>query len=122
MTTAGAKSTRYSANVFSEVLKATLSPILSSLFAVGDTVNGNTSGAIGTVVFCNTSTVYLTGDKNFSNNEYITSSNGSVTTTLVINTLGDVYTKNIKPLYVQTIDTVTRTNTQNEAFKLIIQI
>jgi len=122
MTTAGIKGTRYSANVFSEVLKATLSPILSSLFAVGSTVIGNTSGAVGTVVFCNTSTVYLTGDKNFSNNEYITSSNGSVTTTLVINTLGDVYTKNIKPLYVQTIDTVTRTNTQNEAFKLIIQI
>ena len=122
MTTAGTKGTRYSANIFSQVLKATLSPVLSSLFAVGSTVSGNTSGAVGTVVFCNTSTVYLTGDKNFSNNEYITSSNGSVTTTLVINTLGDVYTKGIKPIYVQTINTVARTNTQNEAFKLTIQI
>jgi hypothetical protein len=122
MTTAGVKGTRYSANVFSEVLKATLSPILSSLFAVGSTVSGNTSGAVGTVVFCNTSTVYLTGDKYFANNEYITSSNGSITTTLVINTLGDVYTKGIKPIYVQTISTVARTNTQNEAFKLTIQI
>ena len=122
MSISGAKGTRYSSNTFNEVLKANLSPILSSLFAVGSTVSGNTSGAVGTVVFCNTSTVYLTGDKYFANNEYITNSNGSITTTLVINTLGDVYTKGMKPLYVQTVDTVARTNTQNESFKLIIKI
>jgi len=120
----GVKTAVTSANAFSSILQANLSPTLNtlSLLSVGDTVTGNTSGAVGTVVFCNTSTVFLTGDKTFANNEYIVSSNGSISTTLVINTLGDVYTKDIKPIYVQSISTVSRSNTQNEAFKMIIQI
>ena len=114
------KGSLYTSNTFSQVLKATISP--SATFTVGETVTGNTSGAKGIVCFSNSSTLYLSGDKDFVNNEYIISANGVLQTQITISTLGNLYTKEINPFYVQNTDNITRSNTQNEAFKIIIEI
>ena len=116
----GTKGSIYSTNTFSQILSANVT--LSSTFAVGELVKGQTSGSMGRVVFCNTSMIYLVGDKKFSNNENIVSANGTLSIPISINKLGDIYAKDICPLYVQNINNITRANTQSETFKLIINI
>lgn len=110
----------YTANTFSQLLKANVSVL--STFANGDQVTGNTSGAVATVVFSNTTQLYLTGDAHFSNGEYVVSSNGVVSAQIDIKDTADVYIKNMRPIYIQNINNVYRSNTQTESFKLIIQI
>ena len=39
-----------------------------------------------------------------------------------INTLGDLYVKDLKPIYVQNINNINRSGDQTESFKLIIQV
>lgn len=107
----------YTANAFNQVLQTNIFPPVT--FPTGTLVMGNSSNAVGTVAFSNTSVLYLTGDKYFSNGEYVT--NGSNTTQITINKRASVYTKGIKPLYIQNISNVTRSNTQTESYKLIIQ-
>ena len=107
----------YTANAFNQVLQANISP--TGTYNVGTQVTGVTSNALGTVVFSNSSVIYLTGDKYFANGEYIT--NGISSSQITINKRASVYSKGIKPLYVQNINNVTRSNTQTESFKLIIQ-
>ena len=92
------------------------------VFTVGDTVKGANSKASGQVVFSNSTVLYLTGDKYFSNNETVVSSDGTKSTALTINTYGDIFVDDVYPLYVQNIDNVARSNTQSETFKLIIQV
>jgi hypothetical protein len=117
----GTKSSiRYTSNTFSQVLKANVSP--SYTFTVGETVTGLTSKSKGTVVFSNSSVVYLTGDKSFSNGESVSNTGGSSVTAITINTLGSIYATDIKPLYVQNINNVNRSDTQTETFKLVIKI
>lgn len=112
--------TYFTANAFNQVLQATTNTATLTTFANGSLITGLTSNATGTVVFSNTSTLYLTGDKYFTNNESVT--DGISTTQISINTIGSIYAKGIKPLYVQNISNVTRSNTQTESFKLIVQI
>ena len=114
------KSTKYNGNSFSQIINANLSP--SAVFSNNDTVIGQSSGARGRIAFTNSSVIYLTGDKNFINGEYITSSSGLTTTQITINTSSDIYSKDLDILYVQNIDGVTRSNTQSESFKIIIQV
>lgn len=109
------------ANTFNQVLKASINPT-GVLYTVGDTVKGRTSNATGIVVFSNSSILHLVGDKYFSNLEMVTSSDGIRSTAITINTYGDIYASDVYPLYVQNIDNVTRSNTQSETFKLIIQV
>ena len=116
----GTKGSIYSTNTFSQILSANVT--LSSTFAVGELVKGQTSRSMGRVVFCNTSMIYLVGDKKFSNNENIISANGTLSIPISINKLGDIYAKDICPLYVQNINNITRANTQSETFKLIINV
>jgi len=117
----GSKSAlRYSSNTFGQVLQANVSP--SYTFNYGDRVIGLTSNSKGTVVFSNSSQVFLTGDKTFINGEGLTNSSGVLLTNITINTLGSIYATDIKPLYVQNINNVNRSNTQTESFKLVIQI
>lgn len=111
--------TPYSSLTYSAVLNANLIP--STTFTVGEQVYGSNSGSRGTVAFCNGSQIYLTGDKNFIDGEYIVSGNGT-TATITINTKGNIYTKDLEPLYVQNITNIQRSNTETESFKLIIQI
>jgi len=112
--------TLFSSNTFSSVLKGQLSP--RTAFILGDTITGANSGSKGTVAFCNSSHVYLTGDKYFINNEPIISSNGTLVANIAINTRGDIYTKDINPLYVQNISDVIRQDKLAESFKVVIKV
>jgi hypothetical protein len=111
----------YPNTAFNQVL--TTNTTITNIFSIGDQVLGSNSGALGIVALSNTSVLYLVGDTGFSNNEIVVSqSNNSITANICINSIGNIYTKDLSPLYVQTVNSVTRSNTQNEAFKLIIQI
>lgn len=109
---------RFWSNTMSQLTKGTV----SLTFSVGERVTGNTSGAIGEVVFANSSQVYITGDKYFINEEYIVAANG-VSTRYNITAQPQIYTKDIVPLYVQYINTIERPieNTQTESFNLLLQ-
>ena len=117
----GAKSgLKYTSNTFNQVLKANVSP--SFTFNYGETITGLTSKAKGTVVFSNSSQVFIAGDKSFIDGEGVANSGGVLAANITINTLGSIYATDIKPLYVQNINNVNRSDTQTESFKLVIQI
>jgi hypothetical protein len=117
----GAKSNvAYTSATFSQTLEANLlNPVL---FTVGDRVYGNTSNAYGIVAFANTSRIKVVGDKTFTNGEYVLSSDSSISSEIDIIDNGSIYAKDIKPLYVQDINNVNRSNSQTESFKLVIEI
>jgi len=95
----------------------------SYTFTLGQALVGANSGARGIVVFANSTTVHLAGDKGFVNGEYVTNSTSTANiATITLTSIGNVYTKDITPLYVQNINNVNRSNTQIEAFKINIQI
>ena len=110
----------YTSNTFDQVLTANISP--SFIFNIGETVIGANSGARGTVVFSNTTQVHISGDKYFSNGENIANSSGTIVGSITINQVGDIYTKDIKPIYIDNINNVNRSNTQTEVYKLTIEI
>lgn len=110
---------RYTANTFDQVLKANVS--VSNTLSVGSTVSGNTSNAKGIVVFSNTSQLYLVGDKNFIDGEYIKDSSNNSLSTISINEVSDIYPKNLKPIYVENINNINRSDEQTEEFKLLIK-
>ena len=58
----------------------------------------------------------------FVDGEGVANGAGVLVANITINTLGDIYATDIKPLYVQNINNVNRSNTQTESFKLVIQI
>lgn len=109
---------RFWGNTFNQLTTGNV----SITFNVGEKVQGNTSGAIGEVVFSNSSYVYLIGDKYFQDEEDIIASNG-VSTQFSINTQPQVYSKDMVPLYVQYINTIERpiSNSQTESFNLLLQ-
>jgi hypothetical protein len=113
------KGAKYFANTFNQVLTASITP--THLFTVGETVLGVTSGARGTVVFSNTTQVHISGDKYFIDGESIANTT-TVVGTITINRVGDIYTKDLKPIYIENINNVNRSETQTEVFKLIIEI
>ena len=118
----GAKSsTRYSANAFNCVLKANVSPSYTS--SVGVSVSGANSGAKATVVFSNSTNIYLVGDQTFQTGEGLLNASGNYTTNLTtISAISNVYTKDLKPIYVKNINNVNRLDSQTETFKIIIEI
>jgi hypothetical protein len=115
------KTTAYSSNTFSSVLRANVD-FGSSIFPTGENVIGANSGARGTVAFSNSTVVYLTGDKKFGNERIVSTNNGLLSANITINTVGDIFTKDITPLYVQNISNVIRSGNQAESFKLIIKV
>ncbi len=108
----------YEQNAFDQHTQANVSP--SYVFTVGVEVVGNTSGSRGFVSYSNSTQVYIIGDQTFSNGEYITHANGLSVTTIDIKSSPDVYNKNLKPFYLQTINNTNRADDQTENFKLII--
>lgn len=114
------KGSKFVSNTFNQLLVANVTA--SALFTPGDFVTGVKSGARGTVVFSNTTQVYLSGDKNFINNERLANSSGVVVCNISIVSVGDIYTKDLKPIYIDNINNVNRSNTQTEVYKLIIEI
>lgn len=114
-------STPYSSNTFNDLLMSTTSN--GTIFTVGDQVVGQSSFARGVVAFSNSTTLYLTGDKYFVNNEIVTStSNNILSTAITINNIGSIYTRDLAPLYIQNISNVQRSVTQTESFKIVIQV
>jgi len=113
---------RYYGNTFDQVLKANVGT--SYVFTKGEIITGTNSEAKGIVVYSNTSQVYFVGDKNFIDGEQIKDSNNVTRSTITFNAndVGDIYTKNIKPFYVENINNVYRTDSQTEVFNLIIEI
>ena len=83
---------------------------------------GNTSGAKAIVAFSNSTVIYLTGDKDFTNGEYITSEDGDDSTAITITTIGDIYCRDLIPLYIENISDVERSSVQTETFKLILKV
>ena len=116
----GSKGASYSSNTYDQTLVANVSP--SFVFSKGEEVTGSNSGAKGIVVFSNTTQAILVGDKQFDDGELIANSSGSLVTTISIQSLGDIYTKDLKPLYVQNINNVNRLSNQTESFKLVIKL
>lgn len=112
------KGSAYSANTFKSYVDANVS---GYTYTVGDTLTGNTSNAKGIVAFANSSRVYIVGDKHFETDETVVDgANNSATIT--INSLGDIYTKDLYPIYYRNVSDVTRSNTQTESFKLIVEV
>lgn len=120
--TGGDLGTRFVANTFNAL--AELTPLNGTVFTVGDTVTGSNTGTIGTVAFSNSTVLMLTGDKTFNvgDGEIVVSSSGALSTNTSINTLGDIYTKNIRPMYVHNLTDITRSDAGSESYKLIIQV
>jgi len=114
----GSKGARFSANTLDQLVVANV----SYTFIKEEIVTGVTSGAKGVVVFANSTQVWMAGDKHFMNGETVANSGGSVVSTITISSIGDIYTKDLKPMYSQNINNVNRSNTQTESFKLIIQV
>lgn len=120
MSSDGTKGAEYSAATFDQLLTGTMYPTVT--FANTETVIGQDSGAKGIVAYTSNDNIYIIGDKDFANGELIVSSNGDVSTTLTINTLGDIFVKDLVPFYTQNIDDVIRANNQSESFKIILQV
>lgn len=119
----GTKSTvLFSANTFDQRTKMSMSPTLVSTFDKDEIVVGQTSNAIGKVVFANSSQVFTVGDKTFANGETIISSNTGKTTTINVTHRGSIYAKDMIPLYVENIPDTTRTSDQSETFRIVIEI
>lgn len=114
------KGNRFQSNTFNQLLKFT---ILNTGFDFNleDVIYGESSGAKGIISFVNTTAMYVFGDRSFEDGERITYEDGTPTLNITIDSEGAIYTKDIRPLYVQNINTVERSNTQNESFKLIVE-
>lgn len=112
------KGVALSSNTFSAVLEANVS---GHTYTAGENVQGDTSTARGVVAFANSTVIYISGDKHFIDDETITNDTGD-TGTISINTLGDIYTKDLMPLYYRNTVDVSRANTQVESFKLILEV
>jgi hypothetical protein len=115
-----AEGSAYTLNTFNQLLIANVSPDPS--LNNGDVVIGVTSGARGKVAFANSTQLQLTGDKYFIDGESIANSAGVTLATISINQLGAIYTKDLKPIYVDNINNVERANNQTETYKLTIEI
>lgn len=112
---------RYTNTYFNQVTIANVDPI-GTVFNVGETITGSVSNALGIVVFSNTTQIGFTGDKHFAQTEPIVSANGTKTANININTFGNIYVKDLDIIYVQNLTDVSRSNTQSENYKLVIQI
>lgn len=116
----GVKGAAYTGATFSQLMVANVVPSITT--SNGELVVGQTSKASGLIAAGNTTIIKVTGDKHFVNNEVIISSNTNQQANLKINTLGNIYTKELRPLYVENVDNIIRSNNQTESFKLVIQI
>lgn len=114
------KGPRFTGAAYNQLLKANVSP--SYIFSPGEVVVGSDSKAMGTVVFSNSTQVFLSGDKHFIEGEYISNTAGIDLSRIFINTVGSIYTKDLVPLYIENINNVKRANNQTETYKLTIEL
>jgi hypothetical protein len=116
----GSKSSNlYTNSTFSQVLSGT---IATNAFVISSEVQGVNSGALGTIANIVGNTIYLTGDKNFQNNEVIVANSNYANSILVINTVGQIYAKDVRPLYITNINNINRSNTESELYRVVISL
>lgn len=114
------KGSTYTSPTFNNLYVVNVSP--SYTFSKGQVVTGSTSNSRGIVVFSNSTQAYITCDQTFIDGEYLANTAGSDLTTISIQTTPDVYSKDLKPIYVDNINNVNRSDIQTETFKLTIEI
>lgn len=114
------KGNTYSSNTFNNLMVANVSP--SYTFTKGQTIIGANSQARGVVVFSNSTQVFITGDQTFKDGEYVKNTSGTQLTVIEIKNSPDVYTKDLKPIYVENINNINRSDIQTESYKLIVEI
>ena len=114
------KGNTYSSNTFTNLMVANVSP--SYTFTKGQTIVGANSQARGVVVFSNSTQVFITGDQTFRDGEYLKNTSNVDLTAIEIKTFPDVYTKDLKPIYVENINNINRSDIQTESYKLIVEI
>jgi hypothetical protein len=112
------KSIKYTSNTFNQLLVCNV----NQTAITGQTVIGETSNSRGVVVLSNSSELSICGDQTFQNGENLLYANGVLISQIAVDKRGDIYTKELFPLYVQNINKVTRTGYQTEEFKLVIQL
>lgn len=112
------KGIKYTANTFNQILLCNV----NQTAVTGQTVIGQTSKSRATVVLANSSKISLIGDQTFLDGENIAYSNGVIISQIGVDKRADVYAKDMYPMYVQNINKVTRSDTQTEEFKLVVQL
>lgn len=110
----------YNTATFNNLYVVNVSP--SYTFTKGETVIGSNSGSRGVIVFSNSTQAYISCDQTLIEGEYVSNTAGVDLTTISIQTTPDIYTKDLKPIYVENINNINRSNTQTETYKLIIEI
>jgi hypothetical protein len=110
----------YKTSTFDNLYVVNVSP--SYTFTKGETIIGANSGSRGVVVFSNSTQAYVTCDQTFIDGEFVANTVGANLTTIAIQTTPDIYTKDLKPIYVENINNINRSNNQTESYKLIIEI
>lgn len=114
----------YSSNTFNNLMVANVTP--ANVYPTGATVVGANSKSRGVVVFSNANQVFIAGDQTFKDGElirYTNPSTGQITeTNILIKNSPDVYTKDLKPIYVENINNINRSDVQTESYKLIVEI
>ncbi len=110
---------RFSANTFDQMLIANVNPIVA--FANGAALLGTNSGSRGVVCHMTDANVFIVGDQSFQAGETIT--DGTLSTVIQdVPQIGDLYARDLELLYLQTISSVTRSNTQAETFKITVTV
>jgi hypothetical protein len=110
----------FSTSTFNNLMIANVSP--SYTFNKGQTIIGSNSQARGVVVFSNSTQVFITGDQTFIDGEFVKNSSGVELAAIAIQTTPDIYTKDLKPIYVENINNINRSDIQTESYKLIVEI
>jgi hypothetical protein len=119
LTNVATKGVFYNNETFNQILVANV----SYTFERGQTIFGANTGSRGYVVFANSTQVWLAGDKTFKEGETLKNANNTLQGKInSIVQLGDIYTKDLTPLYAQNINNIERTKTQSESYKLVLKI
>lgn len=113
----------FKGNTYNQEFQATIYP--EYVFSNNQQIIGQNTSSVGVIVSQpNSSTLTWVGDYTFKSGEQILdplSGNTSVTT-ITITKRPQVYLKDQYPLYVQNINNVTRSNSQSETYRLVIQL
>jgi hypothetical protein len=108
----------WSANTFSSVLKIETTP--TTTYDVGEQLQGDKTGSLGSVAFSNSTVTFLVGDKSFANAEIIRSLSSNVVTAISsVDTYGDIKPGSSDILYFNNTIQVPRSNTTSETVKIV---
>lgn len=114
----GSKGIQFFNKTYSNILVANV----QYTFENGQTIYGANTNSRGYILYANSTQIWMVGDKTFETGETLKNANGTPQGRINIVTKGDIYTRDITPLYVQNINNIERSKTQTESYKLILQL